>query len=119
LRHAKIFTPAHVRDRNFTHVHDIIIIGVCVGRGVGGSDMHVTSYEHKRSCIYVLFLFFHFLTRLYVTQTNNVYHVFTVSIKSSTRQNDPVKMMLLAAIEHVEHIFNSEKGMYIEINQTL
>ena len=50
---------------------------------------------------------------MYFTQANNVYHVFTVSIKSSTRQNDPVKKILLAAIEYVEHIFNSEKGMYI------
>jgi hypothetical protein len=46
----------------------------------------------------------------FIPQTNNI---FTVSIKSSTRQNDPVKMILLAAIEYVEHIFNSEKGMYI------
>jgi len=70
-------------------------------------------------CYFFFFLFFSHNLDMYVTQTNNVYHVFTVSIKSSTRQNDPVKMMLLAAIEYVEHIFNSEKGMYIEINQTL
>jgi hypothetical protein len=106
LRHTQIFISAHVRDRNFTHVHDIIIIG--------GGDMHVTSYEHKRSCIYVIFIFlFSHKIDMYFTQANNVYHVFTVSIKSSTRQNDPVKKILLAAIEYVEHIFNSEKGMYI------
>ena len=61
---------------------------------------------------YFFFVFSHKID-MYVTQTNNVHHVFTVSIKSSTRQNDPVKKILLDAIEYVEHIFNSEKGMYI------
>ena len=100
-----------MRDRNFTRVHDNIIMGGGGGGGGVGPDMHVTNYEQKRSCIYVLFIFlFSHKIDMYVTQTNNI---FTVSIKSSTRQNDPVKMILLAAIEYVEHIFNSEKGMYI------
>lgn len=120
MRHTKIFTRAHVRDSNFTHVHDIIVIGVfvcgCGGRmRDNGPCMHVTSYEHNRSGTYVLFLLFLFShnIEIYVTQTNNVYHIFTVSIKSSTRQNDPVKKILLDAIDYVEHIFDYENGMYI------